>query len=93
MIERRRVQRLQMQCTVSLWKPSDGAYRRTVTENLTCRGFFWQAGAGYVFGDELQAGLELSLPNVTVRDGPSLILQCRSEVLRIEAQESGWHAE
>jgi hypothetical protein len=55
----------------------------------TCCGFFCQAGAGYVVGDELHAALELSVPNLTGRDGPCLILQCRAEVLRIEAQESG----
>jgi|HubBroStandDraft_1064217.scaffolds.fasta_scaffold152720_2 hypothetical protein len=89
MTERRRVRRLQMQCVVSLWKPSDGTYRRTITENLTCHGFFCQAGAGYVVGDELQAVLELSAPNLNGRDGPCLTLQCRAEVLRIEALESG----
>jgi hypothetical protein len=78
-----------MQCVVSLWKPSDGTYRRTITENVTCRGFFCQAGAGYVVGDELQAVLDLSAPNLTGRGGPCLILQCRAEVLRIEALESG----
>ena len=60
-----------------------------MTENLTCRGFFCQAGAGYVVGDELQAVLELSAPNLNGRAGPCLILQCRAEVLRIEALESG----
>ncbi len=89
MIERRRVQRLQMQCAVSLWKPSDGTFRRTVTENLTCRGFFCQAGAGYAVGDELQATLELLAPYLNGREGPCLILQCQAEVLRIGAQESG----
>jgi hypothetical protein len=89
MTERRRVQRLQMQYVVSLWKPSDGTYRRTVTENLNCCGFFCQAGVGFVVGDELQATLELSALNWTGRAGPFLILQCRAKVLRIEGRESG----
>jgi hypothetical protein len=89
MIERRRVQRLQMQCVVALWKPSDGTYRRTITANLTCSGFFCQAGAGYAVGDELLAALELSAPNLNGRDGPRFILQCQAEVLRIDALELG----
>ena len=78
-----------MQRVVSLWKPSDGTYSRTITDNLTCRGFFCQAGAAYVVGDELQASLKLATSNSTGRAGPRLISRCRAEVLPIEAQESG----
>jgi hypothetical protein len=89
MMERRDLQRLQMRCDVSLWKPSDGTFTRTITENLTSAGFYCQAEAAYVVGDELQATLEIPALHWNGRPGSSFRLQCQVEVLRVAAQESG----
>lgn len=89
MIERRQLQRLQMRYAVSLWKPGDGTFTRTMTENLNCQGFYCLSGEPYSPGDELQATLEVPVPygNGHLRD--YLTLQCQVEVVRIKGRQSG----
>jgi hypothetical protein len=74
---------------VSLWKPSDGTFTRTLTENLTCRGFFCLSEEPYLPGDELQATLEM--PSLYWSGGRRgcLTLQCQVEVVRIKCRQSG----
>jgi hypothetical protein len=89
MIERRRLQRLQIRCAVSLWKPIDGTFTRTVTENLTCGGFFCLSREVYRPGDELQATLEVPAQYWNGRHDGCLTLQCQVEVVRIDDRQSG----
>jgi hypothetical protein len=89
MIERRQLRRLQMRCAVSLWKPSDGTFTRTTTENVSCDGFFSLCGTPYSPGDELQATLELPAFERRGQFDDCLTLQCLVEVVRIRGQEFG----
>jgi hypothetical protein len=89
MVERRHLQRLQMRCAVSLWKPGDGTFTRTTTENLTCQGFYCLSGEPYLPGDKLRATLEIPAPYWNGRNGFCLTLQCQVEVVRIEGRQSG----
>jgi hypothetical protein len=89
MIERRRLPRLQIRCAVSLWKPSDGTFIRTVTDNLNSDGFSCLASKSYQPGDELQAILEVTLRIGNGRRKADLALQCRVEVVRTGGCHSG----
>lgn len=89
MIERRRLQRLQIRCAVSLWKPSDGTFTRTVTENLTSSGFFLLSRESYLPGDKLEATLEVPARSSNGGHTGCLHLQCQVEVLRIDDRQSG----
>jgi len=75
----RQHQPVSVRCAVSLWKPSDGTFARTVTENLTASGFLCVSKESYRPGDKLEATLEL----------PRLALQCQVEVVRMEQPGSG----
>lgn len=89
MIERRDLPRLQARYAVSLWKPVDGTFTRTTTENLTSRGFFCRSAEQYQIGDELQATLELPALGWNGRPKGHLTLQCHVEVVRTGPQEPG----
>jgi len=89
MVERRRLQRLQIRCSVSLWKPSDGTFARTVTENLSSGGFFCILCEPYLPGDELHATLEVPAQEWNGRRQGCLTLQCQVEVVRIDDRQSG----
>jgi hypothetical protein len=89
MIERRQLPRLQIRCGVSLWKPSDGTFTKTVTENLTCQGFFCLSAESYLPGDKLQATLEVPVPFWNSRHKGGLTLQCQVEVVRVDGRPSG----
>ncbi len=90
MIERRRLPRLQLRCMVSLWKPSDGTFTRTLTENLTCRGFLCLSTEPYSPGDELQAILEVPASYWDGNPSGSVTLLCQVEVVRINSRQSGF---
>lgn len=89
MIERRRLRRLQIRCSVSLWKPSDGTFTLTVTENLTSGGFFCLCREPYLPGDELQATLDVPSQYGKGKQEGRLTLQCQVEVVRIDERQSG----
>jgi PilZ domain len=89
MIERRHQQRVQMRCAVSLWKPGDGTFTRTMTENLSSSGFFCLSSEAYQPGDELQATLEVPAPYRNGRHSSYLTLQCQVRVVRIQGRPSG----
>lgn len=86
MTERRHAPRLRMRCAVSLWKPDDGTFTRTTTENLTPRGFFCLSEEPYQPGDELQATLEVPAQDWNGRYNSHLTLQCQVEVVRVKGR-------
>ncbi len=89
MTERRHLPRVQMRCSVSLWKSADGTVTHTTTENLTSRGFFCLSGEPYLPGDELHATLEVPAEYCNGLTTGHLILQCQVEVVRIQGEQSG----
>ena len=76
----RRHQPVPLRCAVSLWKPSDGTFARTMTEHLTSSGFLCISKERYRPGDELEATLEVA---------SDIALQCQVEVVRTEDPRSG----
>ena len=89
MTERRQTRRLQMQCGVLLWNPTDGTFTRTITEDLSCQGFSCQASDPYLAGEELQAILEIPSGSGNSRRQNMLTVQCQVEVVRIRNRPSG----
>jgi hypothetical protein len=77
-----------MRYAVSLWKPSDGTFTRTLTENLTSEGFFCVSNEPYRPGDQLEATLEVPTRPGSRWNRPGLALQCQVEVVRIKGRQS-----
>jgi hypothetical protein len=89
MIERRKLERLPLRCPVSLWRPTDGIFTRTMTENLSSDGFYCLSSEFFALGDELEARLEIPdqhPDHARPERGKmaALALQCRIEVVRAE---------
>jgi hypothetical protein len=86
MIDRQQNDRVEMRYAVSLWKPSNGTFTRTLTENLTSEGFFCVSNEPYRQGDQLEATLEV--PHGRRWNMPRLALQCQVEVVRVKGRQS-----
>jgi hypothetical protein len=88
MIDRQQNDRVEMRYAVSLWKPSDGTFTRTLTENLTPEGFFCVSNQPYRPGDQLEATLEVPTRKGGRWNLPRLALQCQVEVVRVKGGQS-----
>ena len=84
MTERRRLQRFRIRCPVSLWKPGDGTFTPTVTENLTCDSFYCLSDEEYSPGEQLEATLEVPAKMQRGAVRGALVLQCIVEVVRMD---------
>jgi hypothetical protein len=83
--EQRQQKRLPLPYSVSLWRPSDGAFTRTKTENLSCQGFFCCSQEPYEMGDVLLATLEVRAPVEQGQKSACLVLHCTVEVVRVQS--------
>jgi hypothetical protein len=88
MIDRQENDRVEMRYAVSLWKPSDGTFTRTLTESLTPEGFFCVSNQPYRPGDQLEATLEVPTRQGNRWNTPRLALQCQVEVVRVKGRQS-----
>lgn len=87
--ERRSRPRVRLCCPVRLIRPGRNQSLQSITEDLSCEGFYCRTEERFSLDETLEC--ELLLPNLLNRKGGCTRIQCEVRVIRVVEDPLGLH--
>jgi hypothetical protein len=87
--ERRKRERIELQCPVQLFTIPEGAALEATTMNLSCDGVYWVSKVPFSLGERIQCSIHITPPGFrATKTRP--FLHCRVRIVRVEESSAGF---
>lgn len=87
--ERRKRERIELQCPVQLFTIPEGAALEATTMNLSCDGVYWVSKVPFSLGERIQCSIHITPPGFrAIKTRP--FLHCRVRIVRVEESSAGF---
>jgi len=87
--ERRKRERMELQCPVQIFREPEGRALEATTVNLSSDGVYWISADAFPPGERIQCSIFITPPGFRAPKIP-LYLHCRVRVVRVEDTEVGF---
>ena len=86
--ERRKRERIGLQCPVQLFTIPEGPALEATTVNLSCDGVYWVSNVPFSLGQRVQCSILITPPGFRATK-TRLYLHCRVRIVRVEESATG----
>lgn len=87
--ERRKRERVDLQCPVQLFTIPEGPALEATTRNLSCDGVYWVSKIPFSLGERIQCSIHITPPGFRATK-TGLLLHCRVRIVRLEESVAGF---
>jgi len=87
--ERRKRERVDLQCPVQLFTIPEGPALEATTVNLSCDGVYWVSNMPFSLGERIQCSIHITPPGFRATKS-RLLLHCRVRIVRVEESAAGF---
>jgi hypothetical protein len=87
--ERRKRERVALQCPVRIVASADGLAGDAMAVNISCQGIYWISQLPFTPGEQVSCAIFIP-PNGFRSDSSGLSLNCRVRVVRVEEASGGF---
>lgn len=87
--ERRKRERVDLQCPVQIFRAPEGRALEATTVNLSSDGVYWVSADVFSPGERIECSILITPPGFRAPKIP-VYLHCRARVVRAEATEAGF---
>ena len=87
--ERRKRERVDLQCPVQLFTIPEGPATEATTMNLSCDGVYWVSNVPFSLGERVQCSIHITPPGFRAAK-TRLLLHCRVRIVRVEESPAGF---
>jgi hypothetical protein len=87
--ERRKRERIDLQCPVQLFTVPEGPVLEATTVNLSCDGVYWVSSVPFSLGERVQCSIHITPPGFRAAK-TRLLLHCRVRIVRVEESAAGF---